>query len=139
MKTTWIIGLVVVIGLVGGGLFASSNLMTGEVLSSDLPTSNVPTGDVKEITITVGPNSEYSFDKPRLTVNQGDSVKVTFRNTGRIIHNWAIPKLNTQTPVIQPGAVASTEFIASSVGTYEYICTVPGHRERGMLGALTIS
>jgi len=134
MKTAWIVGLVVVIGLVGGGLFASSSVMTDQAVSTD-----VPTGEVKEITITVGPNSEYSYDQPRLTFSQGDSVRVTFRNTGTIIHDWSIPALNTKTPVIQPGAVASAQFIASSVGTYEYFCTVPGHRERGMLGAMTIS
>ena len=34
--------------------------------------------------------------------------------------------------------VVSSEFIPSKEGTYYYICTVPGHREQGMVGEIIV-
>jgi len=138
-----ILGIVAVIGV--GGLFLLMQSTTPQPTANaaltiqDKSNSNSNnTVSLKELTVTVGPNNEFSFDKSKITVNKNDTVKVTFKNTGRIIHNWVLSKFNASTPVIQPGTNATTEFKATQSGSFEYDCTVPGHKERGMFGNLVV-
>ena len=39
---------------------------------------------------------------------------------------------------LKPGESGSSEFIAGEDGVYYYICTVPGHREQGMVGKIIV-
>lgn len=39
----------------------------------------------------------------------------------------------------EPGEQASVEFVVKNSGKYKYDCTVPGHKEAGMLGDLIVS
>jgi uncharacterized cupredoxin-like copper-binding protein len=38
-----------------------------------------------------------------------------------------------------PGATGTVTFTPTSPGTYEYFCTVAGHKEAGMVGTLTVT
>ncbi|MDC0884245.1 plastocyanin/azurin family copper-binding protein, partial [Nitrosopumilus sp.] len=40
---------------------------------------------------------------------------------------------------LKPGESGTSEFIAGEEGTYYYICTVPGHRDQGMVGEIIVS
>ena len=40
---------------------------------------------------------------------------------------------------LKPGESGTAEFIAGEEGTYYYICTVPGHRDQGMVGEIIVS
>ena len=37
-----------------------------------------------------------------------------------------------------PGCTPTLTFTAATPGTYQYLCPVPGHAEKGMAGAFTI-
>ena len=39
---------------------------------------------------------------------------------------------------LKPGESGQSEFIPGEEGTYYYICTVPGHREQGMVGEIIV-
>jgi uncharacterized cupredoxin-like copper-binding protein len=39
---------------------------------------------------------------------------------------------------IKAGETSEIEFIANLAGRYQYVCTVPGHQEAGMLGELVV-
>ena len=39
---------------------------------------------------------------------------------------------------LKPGESGESKFIAGEEGTYYYICTVPGHREQGMVGEIIV-
>jgi len=95
-----------------------------------------PTGNVVEITVDGG---EFWFNPKIIEAKKGDTVKITFKNTGRVIHNLVIPSLGVGTRVIQAGSTDSIEFIATKSGAIGIECTVPGHKERGMIGTLTVS
>lgn len=127
-----IAGIVVVVVVALAAFFFLGSQPTGQASGfSELP--------VKEITVSVDSSYEFWFDNKQLDVSKGDSVKVTFRNTGSVIHNWVIPQFGAATQTIQPGQVSSVEFVADESGTFEYLCTVPGHKERGMFGSLVVS
>ncbi len=53
-----------------------------------------------------------------------------------MLHNFAIDALDIDVD-IAPG---TTEMIVISapVGVYEYYCNVPGHKQAGMIGTLTV-
>jgi uncharacterized cupredoxin-like copper-binding protein len=38
-----------------------------------------------------------------------------------------------------PGATGTVEFTPAEAGTYEYYCTVAGHKEAGMVGTLVVT
>jgi len=97
-------------------------------------TEEAPTGEVVEITVE---GSEFSFDPSQITVNEGDTVRVTFRNTGTIIHNWGLPEFG-RTSTIGGGQTDTIEFVADQTGTFNFWCSVSGHRGRGMEGQITI-
>ena len=133
-KSYLIIGFIIIVVIIGFYFFSGPSI-TGNVVSES---TSLQTGQVKEILFRVG-SYEYNFDKDNVQVNQGDTVKVTFKNTGRIIHNWVLRGHNVGTAILKPGASQTVQFTADKSGTFEYFCSVPGHREKGMLGSLSVS
>lgn len=55
-----------------------------------------------------------------------------------MFHNWIIERQGVGTQTIAGGQSDTIEFTAPAAGTYTYFCSVPGHRERGMVGTLTV-
>jgi len=90
---------------------------------------------VRELTVE---GFEYGFDPGEITLSRGDTVRVVFRNTGTIEHDFTIPDLDVATPVVNPGEEATVEFMVRERGTFRYLCTVPGHNELGMNGTLRV-
>jgi plastocyanin len=80
-----------------------------------------------------------AFSSTSATAKAG-KVTVDFTNPQAIPHDVAIEdsggKVLGQTEVIAEGS-DSTE-VELKPGTYTYFCTVPGHREAGMEGKLTV-
>jgi uncharacterized cupredoxin-like copper-binding protein len=61
---------------------------------------------------------------------------VTLPNDGVTLHNFSIDALGISVD-IAPGAT-ETVTINAPAGSYEYYCNVPGHKEAGMVGTLTV-
>lgn len=89
----------------------------------------------KEITVM---GSEFKFEPNIITVNKGEKVKITFKNIGNAPHNLVIPELSIETKTIRKGETDTIEFTASVSKTYEFICSIPGHKEKGMEGDLDV-
>jgi plastocyanin len=89
---------------------------------------------VKEISVE---SNGLNFTPATIRVKQGDKVKVTYKNNmGR--HDWTLDGYDVQTDLINAGATDTVEFTASKKGSFEYYCSVPGHREAGMKGTLIV-
>ena len=41
--------------------------------------------------------------------------------------------------VAKPGQTVTLDFTPTAKGTYEYVCTIPGHKEAGMKGTITVT
>ncbi len=96
--------------------------------------STVHVSSVKEFTVT---GQNYSFTPSTLTVNKGDTVKITFKNADGF-HDFRIDEFNVATNRISGGSEESVTFVADKTGTFEYYCSVANHRAMGMKGTLTV-
>jgi len=85
------------------------------------------------------PGGQLAYTTTEATAKAG-KVTIDFKNPQGLTHDVAIEDSGGTT-------VGQTELIASSAtsttvnlkpGTYTYYCTVPGHREAGMEGTLTV-
>lgn len=76
---------------------------------------------------------------PDLTALQGETVRITLINGDDMPHDLAIPEVNAATSVISAkGQSTEVTFGVTSVGKFSYFCTVSGHRQVGMEGALVV-
>lgn len=120
------------------------------------PTVNVTLygGEINLTRYGFGLNSStLSSPGPTLSFNMSDVVKVTFINSGRMPHGFAIADANrtgstqlfgaaigSASNPIAPGQSGSVVFQPTAVGSsFYYICPVPGHPELGMWGHVTIA
>lgn len=106
------------------------------VSSSDVPAASdsAVAGTTKEFTVE---GSNFKFAPAVLSVNKGDTVKITFNNTGGM-HDFVIDEFNAKTKVIQSGATETITFTADKTGTFQYYCSVGNHKAMGMVGTLTV-
>lgn len=131
---------------VGGYYLWSSGLLgfrssVGEETSTGLeePTSQ-PQPEIVEVTIEA---DEYSFSPSTITVLKGARVRLTLENKGSVSHNYVVNELNLDTGLVAPGSSQTVEFEAPrddlpAILTYQSYCSVPGHKEAGMIGTINI-
>lgn len=75
------------------------------------------------------------FSPSTLQVAAG-KVTVRFVNDEAIAHDFTVDELDISVPL---GADESTEFeLDAPAGTYAFYCSIPGHRQAGMEGTLTV-
>lgn len=82
--------------------------------------------------------SEFKFEPAMLTVKAGQPVRVIVSNTGVLEHTFTITDLGVDTK-LPVGQTATVEFTSTKSGTFELFCSVPGHREAGMVGTLVVN
>ena len=85
------------------------------------------------------PNGELAYTTTEASAKSG-KVTVDFNNPQSLTHDVAIEdsggKEVGKTELIGEGETSTT--VDLKPGTYTYFCTVPGHREAGMEGTLTV-
>ena len=91
-------------------------------------------------TVSLAPKGDQlMFDTDQLNANAG-KVTVKFTNNSAIAHDVVVSdqanKVLGQTPVFDGGTKSFN--VTLKPGTYTYYCSVPGHRQAGMQGTLTV-
>jgi uncharacterized cupredoxin-like copper-binding protein len=106
---------------------------------------------------------EMSFTPSQVQAKVGQPVIVAFVNAGVVEHDWAIlnlPARDVQATAVGPGGThtngagdgsnptvhvaampgqhGAVTFTPDQTGRYTIVCTVPGHKEAGMMGMLTV-
>jgi plastocyanin len=80
--------------------------------------------------------TEYSFDPTSVKASAGRTT-IRFTDKGATEHDLSIDALHVHIAAA-PGKTAETT-LTLTPGTYTFYCTVPGHRQSGMQGTLTVS
>ncbi len=80
---------------------------------------------------------DIAFEPTEFTITADTDVVVSLPNEGVLEHNFTIEELGIASETILGGESTSVT-INAPAGAYEYFCSVPGHREAGMVGTLTV-
>jgi len=76
---------------------------------------------------------------PDLIVNFGEVVQIKLIDGDGGEHDIVLPDLKIQSGRIQgKGATSIVTFRAEKEGTFTYLCSIPGHKEAGMIGQLIV-
>jgi len=78
---------------------------------------------------------DIGWRQKELTIGTGPQI-ISITNTGASLHDFSIDALNIKQD-LQPGQTVQVK-IDAPAGTYEYYCSVPGHKQAGMVGTLTV-
>jgi|SRR5579864_6170100 len=98
--------------------------------------SSQPAGSIK-VTMT-----EYKFDPSQINAKAG-KVEFWLVNAGTVSHDMVIADSSgsvvSRSDLVSAGD--SFDFTVSnlSAGSYQFYCDVPGHKDAGMVGTLTVT
>jgi plastocyanin len=96
------------------------------------------TGGGRELRLKADPGGDLRFDREALEARAG-RVTLTMENPSSVPHNVSIEGrgVNKQGKTVGEGGT-STVGATLEAGRYEFYCSVPGHRQDGMEGTLTV-
>jgi uncharacterized cupredoxin-like copper-binding protein len=126
--------------------------------SQEAPVATGADADHQEVTVEA---VDLAFTPGTVEVAAGQPVKLTLQNNGALEHDFSIMEIEvegvheeagehedgaehtmTEEPELHVAAAAGTagtlEFTANHAGTYEFFCSVTGHKEAGMVGTLVV-
>lgn len=111
------------------------------------------------LAITIG-MAEFAFEPAEISASVGQPVKLALVNKGTLLHDFSSMDAKVEVMSMQEGAAhdmgdlesqmtmhmavdASTtetlEFTPTKAGTYEFYCSVEGHKAAGMVGKLIVT
>ncbi|MBI2621491.1 MAG: cupredoxin domain-containing protein [Candidatus Levybacteria bacterium] len=142
-----LVGLAIIVVLavaVGGFYFMNAGkptttpIPTEESTQTSTPQSEEEaTPEAMSETEIIVEGSEFRFTPSTITVKKGEKVRLTYKNTGSVQHDFVVADLGVSTKRINPGQEETIEFIAQESGEFGFICSVSNHEELGMTGTLT--
>ncbi len=113
--------------------------------AASTPASTTPAGGGgaggggSTVAISTPGGSTLAYDQKSVSAKAG-SVTINFDNKEALQHDVAVAdssgKVLGQTDLVSSGTANAT--VNLQPGTYTFYCTVPGHRDAGMEGTLTV-
>ncbi len=134
--------------LLGASAFAAE--------SSDMPKvlSNADWSKMETVTVTM---TEYAFSPSRVLLKAGTPTKLVLRNEGKEHHYFVAEKFfgtiatrkvqgsdgEVKTPLLTAAEVYAGKslewfLVPTEKGTFDLVCTVKGHADRGMKGTIEV-
>ncbi len=77
------------------------------------------------------------FGPDELTITSQGTTTITLIDVGAAVHNLSVDELGLQV-VAAPGQSSQVSIVDPKPGTYEFYCSVSGHRAAGMIGTLIV-
>ncbi len=137
----------VVAMMAGGDDRGEAAVHTGATINSAL--SFVESSDFRTLAFNALPGEPDN--NPTINMEVGDKVVFDVINAGVSFHSFGVTsddegfggiilgsEIATASNPLKAGESGTSEFIAGEDGVYYYICTVPGHREQGMVGKIVV-
>jgi len=121
------------------------------------PSPGNPAGSGSEaVRLAIVTDDSFVFRPDKLEVGAGKPVTLTLENRSTsTVHDFTVERIGVEHVEVEgsehahnddlalhvaadAGATGTMNFVATEPGSYEFYCTVPGHREAGMKGTLTV-
>jgi plastocyanin len=137
------LGLLVLAGCGGSSGTTSSSTPSTAATTTPAPaattTASSATSSASTLALEANSEGQLAYNTKTLSANAG-KVSIDFTNKAPLAHNVTIEaaggKILGATPTFQGGSKTLTVQLAA--GTYKFFCSVPGHRQAGMEGTLTV-
>ncbi|MFS0577300.1 plastocyanin/azurin family copper-binding protein [Sporosarcina sp. 179-K 3D1 HS] len=154
LKPFLLSGIIAVYLIGGSSLAGDLGLQTKPELSSDASTTVKSTENlsIQKVAIETG---EMRYSKNKIIMEKDKPVSLTLKNLDNIEHDIEIEmpfknmtnefkhkhemKKNAIHLHATPNSMVKLTFTPTETGVYEYVCTVPGHKEFGMVGKLIVN
>ena len=125
----------------GASTSAATSAASSGTGTSAGTSSAAAAGGATSLAIAANPSGSLAYDKKTLSAKAG-KVTITMTNMSPVGHNITIQK-GTNGAVLgsTPTFMGGTKSVSLNLkaGTYTFYCSVPGHRQGGMVGTLTVS
>jgi plastocyanin len=108
---------------------------TGTPIPPSSPAAGTAAG---ALMLAANPEGQLSFNTKQLSAKAGN-VTITFTNKSPVEHNVAVAK-GTAVLGSTPTFLGATRTLTLNLkpGTYTFYCSVPGHRQAGMVGTIIV-
>jgi plastocyanin len=118
---------------------ASTSTTPTATTGTPVPPSSPAAAATTSLQLAASPEGQLSYDTKQLSAKAG-KVTITMANMSPLEHNVTVALGSTvegATPTFKGGSKILT--LNLKPGTYTFYCSVPGHRQGGMEGTLTVS
>jgi plastocyanin len=119
---------------------SSSTASSPETSAATTGAGKAASGSAQTLKVEANPNGQLSYVPSKLTAKPGN-LTIEFTNPQGLAHDITVEnssgkKLGESEQIME----SSTTLVLTNMkpGTYHYFCSVPGHREAGMEGTLTV-
>lgn len=136
-RSKYLVSIAAAASLVALSVFLATGVQTGHAALA------------QTVNVTVTKAAEFKFKLSKTALKRG---VVTFKvtNGGNLPHDFKVCASNKgklsantcagrATPLVSPGQSNKLRVSMLRKGTYEYLCTVPGHAAAGMKGLIKVS
>lgn len=102
--------------------------------------AGAPPGGGATLEVSADPGGQLAFEQKSLTANAG-RIEIDFVNRSSVMHDVRIegPGGRQLGGTRQITSSQTTAAVTLQPGRYTFYCSVPGHRQAGMQGPLTVS
>jgi uncharacterized cupredoxin-like copper-binding protein len=104
----------------------------GSGYASSQPDSSI--SGAADVAVTV---DDFAISPSPVVITAGQATNITVTNTGAAPHDFTVPDLDIRI-VVAPGETVTAGIDAQPAGTYDTLCTVPGHASLGMVGTFVV-
>ena len=107
--------------------------------SSATSTSAAPATASSSLSLEANKQGQLEYDTKSLSAQAG-KVSIAFTNSSPLPHNVTIESSSGEKVGATPTFTGDSKTLAVTLkaGTYKFYCSVPGHRQAGMEGTLTV-
>jgi plastocyanin len=112
---------------------------TSATTSSAAASTPAPAAGGSALALAANPEGQLKFDTTSLTAKAG-KVSIAYTNTASLEHNLTVASSSGAVVGALPTFSGGTRSLSLTLkpGTYKFYCSVPGHRQAGMEGTLTV-
>jgi plastocyanin len=91
------------------------------------------------VSVTANPEGQLKYEQTSLTAKAG-KVSIDFTNMASLPHNVTVASSTGAALGATPTFSGASKTLSLNLkpGTYKFYCSVPGHRQAGMEGTLTV-